>query len=87
MFMFLRGLIHVASQILIFLVIVYVITTYVLPPTHPVRYHLGRWVEPMLALLRRVVPPLAGIDITPVLLILLIQLAARLLEEALLLIF
>ncbi len=78
--LFLIRLVRLVSQVLIFLVIVYVLTTYFLAPYHPIRHRLARLVEPMLAPIRRWVPPLAGIDISPILLILIIQLITRLLE-------
>ena len=69
--------INALSQILVVLVIVSVILSYFMDPYHPIRRGVDRIVEPLLAPIRRVIPPLGMIDITPIVLIILIQLASR----------
>jgi YggT family protein len=54
--------------------------SYLLSPYHPVRSSLDRIVQPMLAPLRRWIPPVGILDFTPVVLIILIQVAAYLLR-------
>ena len=54
------------------------ILSYFMDPYHPVRRGVDNIVEPLLAPIRRVVPPLGVIDISPLILIVLIQLASRL---------
>jgi len=68
--------INVLSRILIVLVFVSVILSYVMDPYHPIRRGLDRIVDPLLSPIRRVVPPLGMIDISPIVLIILIQLAS-----------
>ncbi|MGB8981645.1 MAG: YggT family protein [Anaerolineales bacterium] len=68
--------INALSQILVVLVIVSVILSYFMDPYHPIRRGVDRIVEPLLAPIRRVVPPLGMIDISPIVLIILIQLAS-----------
>lgn len=46
-------------------------------PYHPVVRALDKVTEPILAPLRRVVPPIGMVDITPIVALLLIQLVAR----------
>lgn len=70
-------LIWLVRQVLILVVVVYVVLTYIVPPENPVRSALARIAEPMLRPIRRWVPLLAGLDISPLLLVLLIDLAAR----------
>jgi YggT family protein len=66
-------LIQTLSTVLVILVIVDVVLSYFLSPYHPVRSTLDRVVDPLLAPIRRVVPPIAGFDFSPIVLILLIQ--------------
>ena len=67
------------QQILILLIIISVILSYFMDPYHPIRRTLDRIVEPMLAPIRRVVPLVGMIDLSPLILILLIQLVGNLL--------
>ena len=67
------------ANILILLVIVHVILTYVMEPYHPMRRLVDSIVEPMLAPIRRVIPAVGGLDFSPVILIILIQIISRLL--------
>ena len=75
----LMRLIHLLENVLTLLVIVYVLMTYVVPPWNRWRQALARIVEPMLAPLRRVIPPLGPVDISPLVLLILIQVIADLL--------
>jgi YggT family protein len=76
--------INAISQLLVLLVIVSVILSYFMDPYHPVRRSIDSVVEPMLAPIRRVVPLLGMIDFSPLVLIILIQLLARILISVLL---
>lgn len=64
---------------LVLLVIIDVVLSYFMDPFHPVRAGLDRIVEPLLAPIRRVVPPISGIDLSPIVLILLIQIISAVL--------
>ena len=70
--------VSVFAELLSLLVILSVILSYFMDPYHPVRRGVDNIVEPLLAPIRRIVPPLGMIDISPLILILVIQLAARL---------
>ncbi len=70
--------INIFSELLILVVILSVILSYFMDPYHPVRRGLNNIVEPLLAPIRRVVPPVGMIDFSPLILIILIQLASRL---------
>ena len=72
------------SRILTLIVFVDVILHYFLDPYHPIRRTLDQIVEPMLAPIRRNLPPLGMIDFSPWILIILIQLVERLLITILL---
>jgi len=65
------------SQLLVLLVIVSVILSYFMDPYHPVRRGVDNIVQPMLNPIRRVVPLIGMLDFSPLVLILLIQFAAR----------
>ena len=65
------------SQLLVFLVIISVILSYFMDPYHPIRRSIDGFVEPMLSPIRRVVPSLGGLDFSPLVLIILIQLISN----------
>ena len=81
--MFLIQLIYFISEALIILIIISVILSYVMDPYHPVRRWVDSIVQPLLTPIRRVVPPVAGLDFSPLVLIILIQLLANLLGRLL----
>lgn len=73
------GLVRLLSQLLFVLVLLEVILSYFMSPYHPVRSTISRIVEPMLSPIRRVVPPIQRIDLSPLVLIILIQVVEYLL--------
>ncbi len=70
-------LITTLANILTILIIVDTLLSWVLPPFHPIREALGRVLQPMYAPIRRVIPPLGAMDITPLVLLLLVQVIAQ----------
>ncbi len=72
-----RVSVQLLAQLLTILVIVDILLSYVLSPYHSVRMTLDRLVEPLLAPIRRVVPPVQMLDFSPIILILLIQVIER----------
>lgn len=72
------------SRLLIFLVIVQVVISFVLPPYNNFRRLLDRVINPLLNPIRRVVPPLSNIDFSPLILVILIQIFEYLLIQLLL---
>ena len=72
------------SQLLVLLVVVSVILSYFMDPYHPIRRSIDSVVEPMLAPIRRVVPLLGVLDLSPLILIILIQLLSNLIIRVLL---
>ncbi|MRS02656.1 YggT family protein [bacterium] len=65
-------------DILSFAVIIDSVFSFVLPPFHPVRSFLDRLVHPMLNPFRRIIPPIGGMDLSPIALLLVIQLVETL---------
>ena len=72
-------LINTVQQILVVLVIASVILSYFMDPYHPVRRGVDYIVQPMLTPIRRIVPLVGMFDFSPLILILLLQFAARIL--------
>lgn len=72
-------LISTVQQILVVLVIVSILLSYFMDPYHPVRRGVDNIVQPMLAPIRRVVPLVGMFDFSPLILILLLQFAGRIL--------
>lgn len=66
------------------LVVAEVILSYFMSPYHPVRTFIGKIVGPLLNPIRRVVPPIANLDFSPLILLLLLQLVERLIVSILL---
>lgn len=66
-------LITALANVLTIVIIVDTLLSWVLPPFHPVRAALGRVLQPLYAPIRRVIPPMGMMDITPIVLLLLVQ--------------
>ena len=80
---YLIRIIDFLARILSLLVIVYVILSYFMSPYHSIRLTLAKIVEPLLSPLRRLIPTVQGIDFSPFVLILIIQLVEILLVRLL----
>ena len=75
----LANAIHIASLALTFIVFADIIVGYFLSPYHPLRRTLNSIVQPLLAPIRRFMPPMGMIDLSPMVLIILIQLVETIL--------
>lgn len=80
---FLAELIHRIIQIFIFFIIVEVILSYFMDPYHPVRQFLNRLISPLLEPLRRRIPPVGGLDFSPLILIIGLQVLDMLIRNLL----
>ncbi len=76
---YLASLINLLTNALTLLVIVDVLISYFLPPYHASREMLDRLVEPFLNPIRRLVPPAGGIDFSPMILLIAIQVVGQVL--------
>lgn len=65
-------LINIIGRILILVIIVDSVLSFFMSPYHPIRETMDRIVNPMLAPIRRIVPPISGLDLSPMVLIILI---------------
>lgn len=80
------GLVLVTSfliflRVITFIVLIDVIISYFMNPFHPVRAFLDKLVEPLLGPIRRIVPPIGGLDFSPLVLIILLQILESLISN------
>ncbi len=61
------------------LILANIVVSFVLAPWHPIRRTLEAWVSPLLAPIRRILPPVGMFDFSPLVLVVLIQLAQEVL--------
>lgn len=72
-------LIGIIAQFITLLVIVQVALSYFMSPYQPVRQAIDNLIEPLLAPIRRLLPQTGMLDFSPLVLIILVQIVARLL--------
>ena len=65
--------IRLRSLLLTLAVLADILVSFVLSPYHQIRRYLDSLVDPLLAPIRRVMPSLGGLDFSPMVLIILIQ--------------
>lgn len=76
---FIVDLINLVFTLLWLLVLAHVIVSWVLNPWHDVRRFIDSLVDPMLAPIRRILPGTGGIDFSPLVLLILLNIVQRLL--------
>ena len=67
-------------QALSLIVLIHVVLSYFLPITNPIRKILGQIVEPLLLPFRKLVKPMGGLDLSPMVLLILIYFVESLLR-------
>ena len=67
------GVIDIIFRLLTIIVVVDVILSYFLPPYNNFRIFMDRIVNPMLAPIRRLIPPVQMIDFSPIILLVILQ--------------
>jgi YggT family protein len=67
------NVIHRIIQLITLLVVANALLSFFMDPFHPLRQTLDRFVDPMLAPIRRVLPPMVGLDFSPLVLIIVLQ--------------
>jgi len=77
----LAQVINIIANLYVWIVIASILLSYFMDPYHPVRQGVDNLVRPLLDPLRRVVPPAGMLDFSPLVLIILIQIVARLLTS------
>ncbi len=76
MIYFMARAINFIANVLIFIIFIDALLSFFVNPYNPLRRTLDRIVTPMLAPIRRVVPPLGGLDLSPLVLIILIEIVS-----------
>jgi YggT family protein len=74
-------IINLLANILILLVIVDSVLSFFLNPYHPLRNAISRIVSPLLAPIRRIVPLVGTFDLSPLILIILIEILSYVLTS------
>ena len=77
MFNTIANIINIIATLFILLVITDSVISFFLSPFHPARMTLGRIINPFLAPIRRVVPLIGMLDLSPLILIILVEIIAR----------
>jgi uncharacterized protein YggT (Ycf19 family) len=65
-------------QVYSVIIIVKVVLSYFLSPYNNIRRIVDRLVDPLLVPIQRIIPPIANLDFSPIILLLLLQLVERL---------
>jgi YggT family protein len=86
---FLINLINVVAQILFFLILARVVLSWVRPNSYnrtfrEIEQFIYQATEPILAPIRRIMPPMGGLDLSPMLAIILVEVVAGILRRLLL---
>ncbi len=81
----LAEIIYRLAQLLILVVLIDIILTYFVPPWNRVRVILDRIVEHLFSPFRKVIKTVGGLDFSPIVLVVLIQIISSLLRNFLLL--
>ncbi len=77
-------IVNVVTQLLFWVVIIDVLMSYFVDPYHPLRRAVDGFVQPMLDPIRRILPPIGGLDFSPFVLLILIQVLAAIIKSLLL---
>jgi len=78
-FVILAQVISITANVLTAVVFIWAVLSWIAPPYNPVREMLDRIVEPLLAPIRKIVPMTGPVDFSPMILMVLIILVARIL--------
>jgi YggT family protein len=79
MFVLIGNIINFIANLLIILVIVDSVLSFFMSPYHPIRMTVGRMVNPLLAPIRRIVPLVGMLDLSPLIFIILVEILSTIL--------
>jgi YggT family protein len=65
------------------LVILKVLLSYFVAPYQPVRLFIDRIVDPILRPIQRIIPPIGGLDLSPLILLVIVQILGRIILSVL----
>ena len=77
--MLIEIIIVVIEQTLLLLILLKVLLSYFMDPFHPFRRSIDRLVEPLLKPIRQIVPSFGRFDFSPIILMILVEILARVL--------
>ena len=77
MSLFIIRIINFFVQLITLLIIVKVFLSYFLSPFHPLRVYLDKIMDPILIPIRKLIPPVGMLDLSPIILIIIVQLLGR----------
>lgn len=77
MILYITWVINFIAQLITLLVIIKVFLSYFMSPYHPVRMMIDRIVDPMLYPIKRVLPSVGMLDLSPIVLIIIVQILNR----------
>ena len=87
MIVYIANIINYIVQLITIVVIIKVFLSYFMSPYHPVRMTIDRIVNPMLNPIQRIIPPIGMLDLSPIILIVLVQILGRVIINLLFTIF
>jgi YggT family protein len=76
-------IIDILVRLLILVIIVDSVISFFMSPYHPFRVALDGIVNPILAPIRRIVPPMGGLDLSPMVLIIVVVIVEGILKQIL----
>jgi YggT family protein len=76
-------IIDIVVRLLILVIIVDSVISFFMSPFHPFRMALDGIVNPILAPIRRIVPPMGGLDLSPMVLIIVVVIIEGILKQIL----
>jgi YggT family protein len=65
------------------MIIAKVVLSYFMDPYQPVRLFIDRIVDPMLRPIQRIIPPVGGLDLSPLVLLVIVEILGRLIVSML----
>ncbi|MBG0788781.1 MAG: YggT family protein [Anaerolineaceae bacterium] len=71
--------INAAVNVFSVFILIYTLLSFILGPFHPIRQTMAQVVEPMLAPIRKVIPAVGGLDFSPMILMILVQVVGSIL--------
>jgi YggT family protein len=83
MVLILIRIINIAVELITLIVVLDAILSFFLSPFHPIRSTLDRIVLPFLTPIRKVVPPIQNIDLSPLILLVILQILGSVLVNLL----
>ncbi len=79
MFIFIANIINIFANLFILLIIADSVLSFFVNPYHPIRVAMGRIINPFLGPIRRVIPLVGMLDLSPLILIILVEILSRIL--------